>query len=121
MKSLKLFSATAILAGVMIFSVPPALAQVSVPVPGKHFGFMPGSDYNLFSYEELIDYLMKLDKASPMVSMEEIGTSPMGRKMYIAFISSEKNIKNLPKLREINRELALNPSLSDAQEERVYR
>ena len=86
-----------------------------MPVPEEHFGFIPGSDYNLFSYEELIDYLMKLDKASPMVSMEEIGTSPMGRKMYIAFISSEKNIKNLPRLREINRELALNPSLSDAR------
>jgi len=117
MKSLKLFSVTTLLVSVMFYFVPQAQtqAQVSVPLPEKHFGFIPGSDYNLFTYEELIDYLMKLDKSSPMVSMEEIGTSPMGRKMYIVFISSEKNIKNLPKLREINRELALNPSLSEGR------
>lgn len=115
MKSLKLFSITILLVSVMLFFVPQAQAQVSVPLPEKHFGFIPGSDYNLFSYAEMTDYLMKLDKASPMVSMEEIGTSPMGRKMYIVFISSEKNIKNLPKLREINRELALNPSLPEAR------
>ncbi len=115
MKSLKQFSTVALLVSVMFFFAPQAQAQLSVLQPEKHFGFLPGSDYNLFSYEELIDYLMKLDKASPMVSLEEIGTSPMGRKMYIVFISSEKNIKNLPKLREINRELALNPSLSEAR------
>jgi len=92
-----------------------AESQSALPSPEGYFGFVPGSDYNLFTYEELIDYLMKLDKASPMVKMEEIGESPMGRKMYIAFISSEKNINNLPGLREINRELALNPSLSESR------
>ncbi len=120
MKCSRLFSAAALIVSVMSLSVPQAKAQVSVPEPVKHFGFMPGSDYNLFSYEELIDYLMKLDKASPMVSMQEIGASPMGRKMYIVFISSEKNISNLPKLREINRELALNPSLSDARRKEYF-
>lgn len=119
MKRLRMFTVAALLASVMIFFVTQpkaqAQAQTSVPDPVKHFGFMPGSDYKLFSYEELIDYLMKLDKASPMVSMEEIGTSPMGKKMYLVFISSEKNIKNLPKLREINKELALNSSLSEAR------
>jgi hypothetical protein len=92
-----------------------AESQSVLNSPEKHFGFIPGSDYNLFTYEELIDYLMKLDKASPMVKMEEIGVSPMGRKMYLVFISSEKNINNLPRLREINRELALNPSLAEAR------
>jgi hypothetical protein len=115
MKSLKLYSLTALLVSAMFFCVPQAQAQISVPDPAKHFGFTPGSDYNLFTYEELIDYLMKLDKASPMVSTEMIGTSPMGKKMYIVFISSEKNITNLPKLREINKELALNPTLSEAR------
>lgn len=86
--------------------------QSSIPDPASHFGFEPGSDYMLFNYEQLIDYLQKLDKASPMLKLVENGQSPMGRKMYIAFISSEKNINNLEKLREINRELALNPDLS---------
>jgi murein tripeptide amidase MpaA len=96
-------------------------AQSSVPVPEEHFGFTPGSDYNLFSYEQLTDYLLKLDKASPMLKMVEIGQSPMGRKMYVAFISSEENIKNLDRLKEINRELALNPDLSDSKQQAIIR
>ena len=91
-------------------------AQSSIPKPVDHFGFVPGSDYMLFNYEEMTDYLMKLDKASPMVKMIENGQSPMGKKMYIVFISSEKNINNLERLREINRELALNPGLSESKQ-----
>jgi hypothetical protein len=91
-------------------------AQSGIPKPEEHFGFIPGSDYMLFSYEHLIDYLMKLDKASPKLKLIEIGQSPMGRKMYIAFISSEENIKNLDRLREINKELALNPDLSETRQ-----
>ena len=91
-------------------------AQSSIPAPADHFGFVPGSDYMLFNYEQLIDYLMKLDKASPMLKLIENGQSPMGKKMYIAFISSEKNINNLEKLREINKELALNPDLPEKKQ-----
>jgi hypothetical protein len=87
----------------------------SVPKPEEFFGFMPGSDYMLFNYEQLTDYLRKLDQTSPMVRMIEIGESPMGKKMYIVFISSEKNINNLDRLREINRELALNPEISETK------
>ena len=99
-----------------IFFPGQGLAQSSVPKPEDHFGFVPGSDYMLFSYEQLIDYLVKLDNASPMVKLVEIGQSPMDRKMYVAFISSEKNIKNLDRLKEINRELALNPNLTEAKQ-----
>jgi hypothetical protein len=91
-------------------------AQSSVPKPEDHFGFVPGSDYMLFNYEQMIEYLAKLDKESPKLKLVEIGQSPMGKKMYIAFISSEKNINNLDKLREINRELALDPNLSEAKQ-----
>ena len=116
MKRINLFASCIIL--VMIIGILPyqeLSAQSSIPKPEDHFGFVPGSDYNLFNYEQLIEYLVKLDKASPMVRLVEIGQSPMGKKMYIAFISSGKNINNLDKLREINRELALNPDLSESK------
>lgn len=83
--------------------------------PADFFGFEPGSDRNLFTYEQLIGYLQKLDGESPRVKLEEIGTSPMGKPMYIAFISSEENISNLQAYKEINRELALNASLESGQ------
>lgn len=92
------------------------LAQKTAPVsPADYFGFMPGSDGTLFDYEQLIDYLKRLDESSPRIEMREIGKSPMGKPMYIIFISSEKNIKNLDELGEINRKLALDPDLKADQ------
>ena len=79
--------------------------------PSAFFGFEPGSDRNLFTYEQLIEYLVKLDGESERIYMEEIGHSPMGKPMYIAFISSEENIANLEAMKKVNRELALNPDI----------
>ncbi len=84
-----------------------------VPDPQDYFGFYPGSDYNVFNYEGLIGYLQKLDEASGRIHMEEIGTSPLGRKMYIAFISSEENIKRLEEYKVLNKRLALDPDIPD--------
>jgi hypothetical protein len=87
-----------------------------IPSPQEHFGFIPGTDGMLFNYEDLFSYLQKIEKTSPMVKVVEIGKSPMGRKMFMALVSSEKNIRDIEKLRSINRELALNPGLSEAKQ-----
>ncbi len=117
MKRINLLTLSILFVFITIIAYPQQVsAQSGIPKPEEHFGFVPGSDYMLFNYEQLIEYLVKLDKVSPMLKLVEIGQSPMGKKMYIAFISSEKNINNLDKLREINRELALNPNLSEAKQ-----
>ncbi len=90
--------------------------QEVLPTPESHFGFIPGSDRNLFDYEALISYLQKLDQASDMMEMRKIGTSPQGRDMYLAFISSPANISQLDELKDINRELALNPNLNEERQ-----
>jgi hypothetical protein len=101
-----------IFAMAMLFSVMGLVAQdASYTLPADFFGFEPGSDRNLFTYEQLIEYLQKLDGESDRIHLEQIGASPMGRPMYIAFISSEENIARLEDYKTINRELALNPNL----------
>ncbi len=70
---------------------------------------------NLFDYEQLIDYFKKLDESSQRLEMREIGKSPMGKPMYIIFISSKENIKNLDDLGEINKKLAIDPDLKADQ------
>jgi hypothetical protein len=90
-----------------------------IVAPEEFFGFKPGSDRMLFEYEELISYLQNLDNASPMLDMQEIGTSPMGKTMYIAFISSEENIRQLERLREINKRLAIDPKIPDQELEQM--
>lgn len=89
--------------------------QTNIPVPEDHFGFKPGTDRMLFDYEELIEYFNQLDKASPKFKLISIGKSPMGKPIYIGFISSAENIDNLEQLKIINRELALNPEIPDAE------
>jgi len=85
--------------------------------PADYFGFQPGSDRNLFTYEQLIAYLQELDKTSDRLKMLEIGKSPMGRPMYIAFLSSAENISSLDELKAINKRLALDPDIPSGEKE----
>lgn len=97
-------------------------SQNIVPTPEDHFGFTPGTDKMLFDYNNLINYLEKLEKNSANIKMEKIGVSPMGKPIYATFISSEENIKNLDELKMINKELALNYNLSsDKQQEYIHK
>jgi hypothetical protein len=102
-----------------------ALTLIMVPIlmaqqkPSDYFGFQPGSDGNLFTYEELISYLQKLDEVSDKLKMVEIGNSPEGRPMYIAFISSPGNISNLDKLKDINKRLALDTNIPVQEKEEL--
>ncbi len=92
-------------------------AVADMESPAEFFGFKPGADRMLFGYDKLIQYLQKLDGASPRIELMEIGTSPMGKKIFILFISSEKNIANLDSLKQINRRLALDPNIPDQERE----
>ncbi len=89
--------------------------------PEEFFGFKPGSDRQLFTYEKLIDYLKELDRDSPGIHMEEIGVSPMGKPIYICFISAPGNIQILDSLRQVNRELALEPQMDPSRLNKVIR
>lgn len=86
-------------------------AFAGIETPENHFGFKPGADRMLLDYEDLIGYLKKLEAASPRLKLVDIGKSPMGKTMYIAFFSSEENIENLDKLKKINRRLALDAAI----------
>jgi hypothetical protein len=85
----------------------------SLTHPKDFFGFMPGEDRKLFAYEPLIGYLELLDSESDMLKIIENGESPMGKPMYIAFVSAAENIARLDRLREINRRLALDGNIPD--------
>lgn len=93
------------------------MAQISnsLTPPKKHFGFTPGADRMMLSYDELISYLKILDQESDKLKLVESGLSPLGKQIYIAFFSSAENISNLEKLKTINKKLALNYELTDPE------
>ena len=104
---------------IVSFSVP-VLAEtgpVELADPESAFGFKPGTDRKLIDYSQLIEYLESAAQASPRVVIEEIGRSTLDRPMKMVFISSEENLDRLAELREINRRLALDPSIPGDERE----
>ncbi len=81
--------------------------SAATPTPREHFGYTPGDDYKLAGFSEVSGYFRKLAATSGRIKLEVIGRSAEGRDLLAAFISSEENIKNLDRYREINRRLAL--------------
>ena len=102
-----------ILGGILLAGAGAVTAQSSVPSPASVLGFEPGADRQLMDYGQLTGYMLQLAKASDRIEMREVGTTPLGRTMYVVFISSPDNIARLDELRGINRRLALDPAIPD--------
>lgn len=94
--------ALALLAAVL--TVRPVQAQV--PSPEDVFGFQPGADYELASYDQQLDFYDRLAAGSDRVEMTQIGSSVMGRPMQLLFISSAENIQQLDRWQDISTRLA---------------
>ncbi|HYO82335.1 MAG TPA: M14 metallopeptidase family protein, partial [Bryobacteraceae bacterium] len=90
------------------------LASAAVPpTPRDHLGYEPGTDYKLANYQEIIGYFQKLAGASDRIRLVEYGKTSMGKPSWLAIISSPENLKNLERLKEINRRLALGEASRD--------
>lgn len=90
----------------IFFSLPTHVFAQQVPSPEEVFGFKVGADYKVADYTQIQDYLEKLDLASDRVKKIEIGTSVLGRPMYVLFISTEENLKHLDEWKNISEKLA---------------
>ncbi len=86
----------------LMFSV----ANAEPQSPATVFGFQPGDDYKLASYEQMETYYRQLDTESDRVQLREIGQSALGRSLYLLTISGEENIANLDRYRSISEQLA---------------
>jgi len=97
----------------------------AVPTPTEHLGYPPGADFKLADYNDIITYYQKLEKATPRLKLQQYGKTSTGKPMYVALISSEENIRQLDKYKEMNRRMALGLASKDeavriAKEGRVF-
>lgn len=93
----------------------PLASQSAIPEPKDVFGFVPGADYKLASHAQLVEYFRRLDAASDRIIVEEIGRSTLGKPMLLALISSEANLRNRDRYREIARRLATARGTTEAE------
>jgi hypothetical protein len=77
------------------------------PRPEEIIGFKPGTDYKLMDYEQLYSYFQALAKESKRIQLVEMGKTSEGRPHLLALLSSEENLRDLPKWKEMNRKMAL--------------
>jgi hypothetical protein len=78
--------------------------------PDNFFKKKIGADRTLIPYSKIIKYFDYIARESNRIKVGNEGMSTENRPLYLAFISSEKNISNLQELIEINNKLA-NPDL----------
>jgi hypothetical protein len=83
-------------------------AQRDVPAPQSVIGWEPCADYKLATYEQIEDYFRKLAAAAPArMKLVEMGKTSEGRTQVLGVISSEDNIRQLGRYKDIARALAL--------------
>ena len=91
----------------------------NVSSPEEVLGFKLGADYHLADYNQALKYFKSLEKASPRIKLFEMGKTSMGKPMVYAVISSEDNMANLDRYKEISRKLALIKGLNDGEARRL--
>ncbi len=103
----------------LLVLVTPGAGVAEIPTPESVLGVTPGTDRELIDYQQLVDYLEALSASSDRMVMQEVGSSPEGRPMFVLFLSSPANLERLPELQEINRRLALEPDLTVEEREEL--
>jgi len=88
-------------------------SQQAAPTPASVFGFEPGADDRLATYDQVVDYYRQVAEASDLVQLVDAGDTTLGRRFTFALVSSAANLRNLDRLREISLRLAHPDGLSE--------
>jgi hypothetical protein len=83
-----------------------ATASAAIPTPSAVLKLDIGADKVLADYRQIRSYFDELDKQSPRVQVVNLGKTTLGEDMFMAVISSEANLNNLPRLKEIAHKLS---------------
>lgn len=92
-----------------------ASSRQAVPDPADAWGFEPGTDGRLASWDQIVDFLTRLGRASDRVITEQVGESTEGRPFLLVTISSPENLANRERLREVSSRLADPRGLEDGE------
>jgi len=94
-------------------------ASSSVPTPLKILGHIAGAPDILDHTKDIYKYMRALDQASPRVEVFTIGPTDEGKEMIAVAVTSEENIRNLKRNREIMARLADPRNLKEIEAEQL--
>ncbi len=114
-KYLRLFQ-TLVLVFIFLGSLIPRIeAQEKVTSPEKFFGFQLGSDRKIARWDRIVDYFELLDNESGKIKVIDMGPSTMGNPFLVVIISSEENMSNLERLKDVNAKISDPRGIEEAE------
>jgi len=99
----------------LLFALAASGAGAAPPTPEQLLGHAVGADRKLAPYGQVLEYLRAVAEASDRVSIDPLGKSTLGNEMVAVVLTSAANQAELPRYREIARQLA-NPDRLGAGE-----
>jgi Zinc carboxypeptidase len=78
----------------------------NIPTPSEYLKFTVGADRQLADYHQIQSYFEMLAKSSPRIRIEKLGPTTMNNELIMAVITSEENMKNLARYKEVARKIA---------------
>lgn len=81
------------------FNFFPTLSQ-NIKSPSEFLGYELGTRFT--QHHKVVEYFKYVRNTSNLVSLEKYGETNENRPLYVSYISSKENIKNLDKIREDN-------------------
>jgi hypothetical protein len=92
-----------------------APAQNKVTSPEEFFGFQLGSDRKIARWDKIIHYFEVLERESSKIKVIDMGPSTMGHPFLLVIISSEENLTNLERLKQVNGKLSDPRGVAEAE------
>jgi len=83
-----------------------ANAQQKITSPEEFFSFQLGSDRKIARWDKIIHYFEVLERESSKIKVIDMGPSTMGHPFLLVIISSEDNMANLDRLKQVNAKLS---------------
>jgi hypothetical protein len=90
------------IAAIFAFAV---LAGAAIQTPEQYFGFRIGTDKKLARWDKIVDYLQKVAAESDRVRYRNLGPTTLGNPFVLLEISSAANLRNLDRLKALERKL----------------
>src|SRR5215510_8550185 len=107
MRFLRGLAVTLAIFGASIFLLPGAHGDSTngIPTPQQFLGFRVGEDKKLARWEKIVEYLQIIAKGSNRMKFRELGKTTNNNPFILLEISSEENIKNLDRFKQLERKL----------------
>src|SRR5437773_4831440 len=94
----------------------------AVQSPEQYFGFRIGTDKKLARWDKIVEYMQHVAANSDRVRVSNLGPTTDGNPFLLMEISSAENLRNLDRIKSLERKLYFQGSApTDAERDQIFR